>query len=238
MKTIDSEKNYKTIALVPARKGSKGLPGKNCKLLNGKPLIEYTIEEAITSNCFDEIILSTDDDKIVQIGKQYSQIRIEHRKSELAKDDSTVTEVLYDMLQRKGRNYDIYAILLPTQPFRSSEDIKTCLGYLKIGLDAVISISMYKVSPQFAITLSHDNLVIFEKKDSPLLSGKTKRQQQAPFYHHNGAIFLGWIESFLKHKSLFKEKVKAYIMPWERSIDIDDAYDFRIAESLMNGKTG
>ncbi|MEQ8938248.1 MAG: acylneuraminate cytidylyltransferase family protein, partial [Gammaproteobacteria bacterium] len=128
--------NKNTLAVILARGGSKRIPGKNKRLLNGKPLIAYTFESATSSDCFDKIVLSTDDESIAGIAEEYN-IEFDSRPEELAGDETRAVEVIYEFLTRTKaeQSYRYIAMLLPTCPFRTSEDIQNAVNHYKVIAD-------------------------------------------------------------------------------------------------------
>ncbi len=232
----DTISNNNTLAVILARGGSKRIPGKNNRLLNGKPLIAYTFEAAIKSNCFEKIVLSTDDDLIAEIAEEYS-ISVDSRPAELADDKTRAVEVIYEFLTRTEaeKNYRYIAMLLPTCPFRTSEDIQNAVNHYKmIANDAksLVSVVAYDFPPQLALRSTNDGLG--QMVDADAYANSTRSQSIEPLYHPNGAIYLASIETYLKEKTFFQKEMAMYVMPMERSFDIDFEYQFQFAEQFMN----
>ncbi len=227
----------KNLALIPARGDSKRLPGKNWRVLGDKPLVSHTIESAIESNCFDKIILSTDNDKIAEIGKKYPDITIDSRSDELASDTATVREVALDLMKRyeeSGESYDTLTLLLPTALFRKSQDLINGFSLLTLNedIDTVISVTPYDFPPQKGVVVDSDGTVCPVWPDSPLISGKTRTQDQQYIYHENGIFFICRWKSFIKNKSYYIGKTKAYII--QDTVDVDTESDFRYAQFLID----
>lgn len=222
------------IAIIPARSGSKGLRDKNIKELNGKPLIAYTIEAALDSDMFDKVFVSTDSQKYADIAMQYgadaSFLRSEENSGDTAGSWDVIREVIERLWQR-GEKYDEIMLLQATSPLRTSEDIVNAVKLLhdKKG-EAVVSLTECDHSPIWCNTLPEDYCMDqFDKdeyKDLP-------RQMLPTFYRYNGAIYLVTARELQKKEDMLKEKCYAYIMPQCRSIDIDTALDFLIAETIM-----
>jgi len=225
---------FKVLAIIPARGGSKGVKGKNIKLLNGKPLIAYTIDVTKESKIFDKIIVSTDSVEIAEISKEYGAEIPFMRPNELATDNASTMDVIIYCLNwfnDKNEHFDYIILLQPTTPLRISEDIINAFElFLEKNANAVVSVCETEHSPLWENTLSNDlsmtNFLRFEVKG--------KRRQDLPkYYRLNGAIYIAKIDYILKYCDWFKEKCFAYIMPKERSVDIDTEMDFKIAELFL-----
>jgi CMP-N,N'-diacetyllegionaminic acid synthase len=225
----------RNLAIIPARSGSKGLPDKNIKPLNGKPLIAYSIEQAILSKCFDEIMVSTDSEEYAAIGIEYGAsvpfLRSPETSSDTASSWDAVREVINNYAQ-KNRTFDTFCLLQPTSPLRTSEDIKKAYEeYTNKNALAVISVCKMEHSPLWCNTLPDDgSLSGFQKEASGL-----RRQDLETYYRLNGAIYIADIKEFLNNSFLYRNGSYAYIMPSEHSIDIDTENDFKLAEFLMKG---
>ena len=224
----------KRIAIIPARSGSKGLKNKNIKELNNKPLMAYSIEAAIKSEQFDKIFVSTDSQEYAAIATQYgadaSFLRSEKNSSDTAGSWDVVREVI-DTLKRQNEEYDESMLLQATSPLRTSDDIVKAIHLLheKNG-NAVVSLTECDHSPIWCNTLpndlSMDNFDRTEYKDLP-------RQSLPTYYRYNGAIYLVTQKELYNVEHMFEHGCYAYVMPQERSIDIDTALDFMIAETIM-----
>ncbi len=230
--------NNNTLAVILARGGSKRIPGKNKRLLNGKPLIAYTFESATSSDCFDKIVLSTDDESIAGIAEEYN-IEVDSRPEELAGDETRAVEVIYEFLTRTKaeQSYRYIAMLLPTCPFRTSEDIQNAVNHYKVIADdarPLVSVVAYDFPPQLALRSTNGGLG--QMVDADAYVNSTRSQSIEPLYHPNGAIYLASIDTYLKEKTFFQEEMAIYVMPPERSLDIDYEYQFLLAEQLMNTK--
>ena len=225
------------LAIIPARSGSKGLKDKNIKILNGKPMIAYTIEAAIKSNVFEDIMISTDSEKYSQIAKKYGATIPFLRDKRLATDESTTIEVVEDVLiklKENGKEYEKFMILQPTSPLRDEIDIKKAFDLLnKKNANSVVSMCECEHSPLWTKQLNESTLDL----DGFLSNvGNSGRQKLKKYYRLNGAIYVLKTDYFLKHKNFYKEKSYAYIMDKRKSIDIVDLYDFEYAEFIMNQK--
>lgn len=226
----------KPLVLIPARGGSKGIPGKNIKLLGGKPLIQYTIEAARTLFQDETICVSTDDLKIRETVEQLGLVAPFLRPDELATDTAGSYEVMLHAIhfyESKGYNPDILVLLQPTSPFRTSKHIEEALKLFRFDIDMVVSVKETTSNPYY---------VLFEENsDGYLEKSKTasfaRRQDCPKVWEINGAIYLINVES-LKSKNLseFKRIIK---MPMDaaHSVDIDSPLDWDFAEFLINRKS-
>jgi len=230
----------KVLAIIPARGGSKGLPRKNIKPLLGKPLIVYTIEAAKASKYINRIIVSTEDTKIAEISEKYG-IEVIFRPEELAKDDTPLVDVVIHVLEvlKKKEKYepDIVILLQPTSPLRSSSDIDHALEIFlenKKSRNCLSLVSVTEVKPSvfWALKIEKGYLrPVFNLKYLNMI-----RQVFPKIYKPNGALYITTPEVIYKYKTFYTEKTIAYIMPPEKSIDIDTELDFLLAELLMKRK--
>lgn len=228
----------KNIAIIPARSGSKTLPGKNIKELNGKPLIAYSIEAAINSGCFDTIMVSTDSEKYAEISRTYGAevpfLRSKFTSSDSASSWDTVREVI-DRYSELGRYFDTFCLLQPTSPLRTAEDIKSAYKLFK-EKKAFSILSMTELGHP----LDWCGLIGEDRSLNGFINetANKQRQKQDVYYRPNGAIYLVSIPEFLKNTFLYREGSYAYIMPMERSVDIDTEFDFEFADFLLKYSNG
>lgn len=230
----------KVLGVITARGGSKSIPGKNIKLFLGKPLIVYTIEAAKESGAFDRIILSTDDDEIAKVGRQYGVDVPFKRPKELAQDTTPHLPVMQHVVQwlKDNENYypDYVMILQPTSPLRKAIHIKEAIEVIKkYQSDSVVSISPvpshFNPHWQFVLT-ENSKLRIFTGE--PFREIIRRRQELIPTYTKNGAIYLFKTDIlFREHPSFYGEDVRGYAMEEEYSINIDTLDDWGIAEALF-----
>jgi CMP-N,N'-diacetyllegionaminic acid synthase len=222
----------KIIGIIPARGGSKGIPQKNIKLLNGKPLISYTIDAAKKSKFIDHVFVSTDDTQISEISKQYGAEIPCLRPKELAADDTLTLPVIQHMTRYVEENIDktdIIITLQPTSPLRTAQDIDNAIQKLiDTDADSVSSVFEVETHPYLTATVDVDriNWLYSEEK-------RGRRQDFPHIYALNGAIYATKREVLLEGNSLYGKDNRAYIMPQERSIDIDNIYDFIQIESIL-----
>lgn len=226
----------KNLAIIPARSGSKGLKDKNIKELNGKPLLAYSILAAKASNLFDEIIVSTDSVLYAEIAKQWGASVPFLRSNELSSDTASSWDVVREIIVRlneSGKNYDTVALLQPTSPLRTVENIVQ--GYQlfeRKNAKSVIGVCEVDHSPLWSNTLSED--LSLERFIRPEVNG-LQRQEIPTYYRINGALYIVDTAFILQTKDIFSERSFAYIMEKHQSIDIDDEFDFVIANALMKG---
>ncbi|MGV7930885.1 MAG: cytidylyltransferase domain-containing protein [Spirochaetota bacterium] len=229
--------NKSFLSIIPARGGSKRLPGKNMLPLMGRPLIEWTIQAALSSGFVDTTCVSTDDERIAEISRRVGAEVPFLRPSELATDTASSISVVkhcVDFYNTKlNRTYDYVILLQPTSPLRKVSDIDSAIKFLfEKKADAVVSVCEADHSPLrcniLPDSLSMENFISDKHRG--------KRSQDLPvFYRINGAIYIAKTDRLILEGSfLFKKNVFAYIMPRERSIDIDTEVDFKIAEILNN----
>jgi len=225
----------KNIAIIPARAGSKGLVGKNCKLLDGQPLISYTIKAAIDSNIFDRVIVSTDSEEIAEIARNSGAIVPFMRPKELANDiassDAVIMHALGFVEDIMKEQYEYVCKLQPTSPLRTSTDIKEAFKLLiEKEANSIVSVCECEHSPLWSGTIEEDLRI--DNFITKVLA-VTNRQMLKKYYRLNGAIYISKVDSFKKNGCFFGENSIAYIMEKEHSIDIDDILDFKFAEMLL-----
>lgn len=219
--------------IIPARGGSKGVPGKNIKLLGGKPLIHYSIEVARALANDKDICVSTDNDEIKMVVEQAGLQVPFLRPPALATDNAGTYKVLLhaiDYYAAKGKQYDLLVILQPTSPFRKVEHVKKAIETWDESLDMVVSVKETKSNPYY---------VLFEENDCGLLikskEGKFDRRQDCPVvYEYNGAIYIIAVQSLLLHPISSFTKVKKYLMDEHSSLDIDSQLDWKFAEFMIS----
>lgn len=228
-------KSMKLLAVIPARSGSKGLKDKNIKLLNGLPLCAYTINAAIQSGVFDEICFSTDSPHYAEIARNYGANVPFLRSDILSNDTASSWDVTKDAIrhyEEKKQYFDAVMLLQPTVPFRSAEDIRNALAMMKErDAKAIVSVTTPSHSPYWCSELPPDgNMEIFHKKIEFLVSRQSLPQQ----YILNGAIYLTKIDHLMNSRSIYESGCFAYLMPQERSYDIDSELDFEWCSHLLN----
>lgn len=223
----------KNIAIITARSGSKGLPDKNIKLLDNKPLLAYSIEAALSSNMFEDVMVSTDSEKYAEIaescGGTVPFLRSKRNSSDAASSWDTVSEVL-QRYEDMGKEFDTFCLLQPTSPFRTGEDIKKAYYlYLEKEATAVVSVCEVEHSLQWCNKLDGTySLEKFVQREDI-----QQRQKLDTYYRINGAIYISNVIEFKKDPFLYKRGAYAYIMNTMKSIDIDTELDFLYAETVL-----
>lgn len=227
----------KVLAIIPARAGSKRVPNKNLKSLAGIPLIGHTISAAKESQLFNRIIVSTDSIEIQEIAKRFGAEAPFVRPKELATDDARGIDVILhcvkyiEELSGEQPSFDYLMVLQPTSPLRTAGDILAAYQLcLERNADAVVSVAECEHSPLFANVLPEDFcLANFMNKQAD-----NKNAQELPkYYRLNGAIYLARWEYLKQNSSWYSARSFAYVMPAERSVDIDLPFDFKFAELLL-----
>jgi len=228
----------KILCTICARQGSKGVPGKNTKEMLGKPLIAFSIEQALDSNLFDKIVVSTDSEEIKKIAKKYGAECWFSRPAELCKDDSAKITAIQHALRESEKKFnckfDQVIDLDVTSPLRSVEDIRKAYNiFLKDGLDNLITGTRSGRNPYFNMIEINDGKIELSKK---LKNAPTSRQNSPQVYDMNASIYIWSRDFLLKKNSLFSGQLGFYEMPEERSIDIDSPLDWEIVEMIMEKK--
>ena len=218
--------------IITARGGSKGIPRKNIKLLNGKPVIAYSIEPSISSDLIKKTYVTTEDNEISEVSKEYGA-EIINRPPNLAEDKSTSVDVILhalDYLEKNNNLPDFFVLLQPTSPLRSKEDIENAIElFIKNECDALISVCEIDHTSMLSLTI--ENNFLKPNCDENFLS--TRRQELPNYYCPNGAIYIITPKSLRKNKTFYPKKTIPYIMPKERSVDLDTEFDFKLAEFLL-----
>lgn len=223
-------KNKKFLAIIPARGGSKRLPGKNILALCGKPLISWSIEASLQSNYIDKTIITSDDNKILKIAQKY-HVDLIKRPDILAQDHSSTFDSIVHALKNITEKFDYIVLLQPTSPLRKSFQIDEAIELLlNKKADEIISVCLVEHPIQWSSTLS-DNI----KMDDFIKQINTKRSQDLDdHYRLNGAIYIISIQKMLEEKSLFLPcNCYAYKMDRMSSIDIDEKIDLIMAEAII-----
>ncbi len=227
----------KILVIIPARGGSKGIPHKNIKPLNGKPLIHYTIDEAREIVSDEDICVSTDDPEIIKCVEGYGLKVPFVRPEELATDTAGTYEVLLHALnfyEKEGRHYDAVLLLQNTSPFRKGEQIKEALKLYTSDVDMVVSVKECAANPYYCV---------FEENSEGYLhvckgDGNIFRRQDAPkVYEYNGAIYIMNAEKLkTTHMHKMQKRIK-YVMDDLSSFDLDTMWNWKMAEMIKKEKT-
>ncbi|MCP9610602.1 cytidylyltransferase domain-containing protein [Coprobacter tertius] len=227
----------RALFLIPARGGSKGIPRKNIKKLGGRPLIYYTIDAARGIASDNDICVSTDDDEIIEVVREYGLSVPFKRPEELATDRAGSYEVIMHALkyyEDRGIYYDVVVLLQPTSPFRTARHIREAISLYDSSYDMVVSVIETDKNPYFVLFEEDKNGYLQRSKDGHF----TRRQDCPKVYEYNGAIYVMNVDS-LKSKSLgeFSKNVK-YVMNNIDNVDLDTPLDWEFAEFLIAKRNG
>ncbi|MDA8978295.1 acylneuraminate cytidylyltransferase family protein [bacterium] len=224
----------KRLCIIPARGGSKRLPGKNIKPLNGKPLVFYTIDSVLNSEMFNKVIFTSDDDKILEtVSNNYLSTVLEviKRPLELATDTSKVIDTVLHFVDK---DYDQTWLTLPTSPLKTSIDFIKASELLTEQDDAVLSYTEMEFPPTLGLVVKHNNILEDYDQTNPWQNGNSRSQDHPMVYRPNGAIYGSWTNKLKENKNYYIGQTKGYFMPRNRSIDIDTQFDFDLAEFMLN----
>ena len=221
------------LGLITARGGSKGIPRKNITLVGGKPLISYTLEAARQSKLLDRSIVSTDSQEIIEVCRKWDADIPFVRPSELAQDDIPTLPVVLHALNMLQESYDAVMLLQPTNPFRTAEDIDQAIRLLILDPSADSVISVVKVGDNHPARMKQViNGVLIDPPFAEETEGQ-RRQDLPEFYLRNGAIYLTRTNVIIEQRSFKGRRSLAYIMPEERSVNIDGYIDLLLAEAIL-----
>ncbi|WP_040825057.1 cytidylyltransferase domain-containing protein [Thermanaerovibrio velox] len=217
----------RVLGLIPARGGSKRIPGKNVKLLGGKPLIAWTIESAMRSRYIDRVILSSEDQEIIEValklGCEVPFVRPQH----LATDEAKTSDVVMHALEEIGAGYDYLVLLQPTSPFRSSEDIDGSISLcIESRAPSVVSVREIRERPDWMCLLDDAGQVRCPLAECGEYAGR--------MYILNGAVYVVSCQWFLENGAFIADSTRAFKMPWWRSVDVDTMEDWLLAELILD----
>jgi len=235
MKDINRIKKTKQfLCIIPARSGSKEIPNKNIKKINSYPLIYYVVNAVKKSKIFDRIIVSTDSDRIAKIAKIYGADVPFLRPKYLSTDTSLIKETIVHLLkkvEKKDKKYDYVCLVQTTSPLLKKMDIINAVFFLiNKKADMIVSVSKVPFNSNLIGVLPKD---LSMKNFLSANKYQTKRQMFKTKYILNGAIYLGKWDIFYYKKDYYLQDTYAYIMPEERSIDIDSYFNLKIAKLLL-----
>lgn len=222
-------KNKKLLAIIPARGGSKRIPRKNIKDFLGKPIIAYSIETALKSKLFDEVMVSTDDEEIAEVAKKYGA-KVPFMRSEKNSDDhSTTTDVVEEVLDeyfKRGINFDIFCCIYPTAPLITRENLKQGLDLLtKKNFDSVFPVVQFSYPIQRSFKITDSNVVMIWPENI-----NKRSQDLETAYHDSGQFYWMWTAKFRENKKLFKANSGAIVLDDLFVQDIDNLSDWELAE--------
>lgn len=222
----------KILAIIPARAGSKGLPGKNILPLHGKPLIYWSIDAARGILADEDICVSTDSEQIADVARQYGLQVPFLRPPHLARDTSSTVDVLLhalDFYRQQGRHYDVILLLQPTSPLRTAQHITEAISLYSPSIDMVVSVKR-----------SHAAAVIVKQNERGFLESVLNKEhlgrQSFDYWEYNGAIYVINVSSLVACGALHFEKIIKYEMSDRLSIDIDTDIDMFVAEKILESR--
>lgn len=219
----------KKIAIITARGGSKRIPGKNIKDFLGKPILAYSIEAAIASNEFDEVMVSTDDEKIAEIAKQYGAKVPFYRSEKTSGDFATTNDVLLEVIdeyEKRGQSFDMGVCIYPTAPFVTGEKIKNAVKTLEESeADTLIPVVQFSYPPKRSMVI-RDGKLIFAHPEFI----DSRSQDLESEYHDVGQFYAFKIEAYKKNKKLMLGNILPMIIDETEVQDIDNESDWKIAE--------
>ena len=227
-------KNKNFLAVIPARGGSKRLPGKNILDLCGKPIIAWSIEAGLNSSYIDKVVVSSDDDDILDTAKRF-KAEIIKRPKQLASDTASSFDVVKHAIDNL-ESYDYVVLLQPTSPLRNYQHIDKAIEFLEEkNADSIISVCEVNHSPLWSNTLQENCSMNNFRKEEVI---NKRSQDLEKYYRLNGAIYICEISKFLKEREFFLgENVYAFIMNREHSIDIDEKIDLEFARILASNNS-
>lgn len=231
------EEAPKVIAIIPARGGSKRIPGKNLRDLGGKPLLRYAVDSALESGVFDEVVVSSDDEAVAQLVATWEDVTFHERDPALADDFSRVPEVVYSFLSEMDETCRPleFGVLLPPCPFRTGLHVKEAYEkFVQLNRSGfLVSVTKYEFPPQFALRWSEEREAGLSMVDPDVYGTTTRSQSVEPLWHPNGAMYFCNTDAFLGTGSFFSDPLIGYEMPPEDSLDLDWPHQFEMAEIIM-----
>ena len=231
-------KGKRILAIIPARGGSKGLPGKNIRELCGKPLIAWSIEHAQKSKYVDEIFISTDSREIADVAEKYGAPCPELRPAELARDTAPSSEfIVYTLNKMKNENkpFDYFILLEPTSPLRDVEDVDKSIEMLIDNHEgeSCVGVAMSgTIHPAFMVVKSENGFLKTLMPDDSTL----RRQDLPDVYFFEGSVYVSNVEAYLQKRNFYHDKTIPYVVPEWKSHEVDDFVDFTIIEAIMKLK--
>lgn len=217
------------IAIITARGGSKRIPRKNIKEFCGKPILAYSIEAAKESGLFDTVMVSTDDEEIAGIARQYGAEVPFYRSERTANDFATTNDVLLEVLEeyeKRGEHYDLGCCIYPTAPFVTADKLRDAMGQLEgSDADTLIPVVSFSYPPQRAMIVKEGRLV-FEYPQYL----DSRSQDLEPHYHDVGQFYLFYTEAFRQSRKLMVGNILPYVVSEMEVQDIDNQTDWEIAE--------
>lgn len=229
------------LAIIPARGGSKGLPGKNIKELNGKPLIAYAIEAALNSKYIDKVIVTTDSDEIADVAKKYGADVPFKRPDELSSDTASAIDVYLHaiefVMKEQRRQLEKFMVLLPTAPMRTSKHIDDAVEFFN-GKNATTLISVKEAETPITWYMNKDSYDRIENAGFGVGNAVTNRQVNSKYYVPNGAIYILDYDLLKSRRTYYCDNTVGFVMTAEDSVDIDTITEFKFAEMLIRERNG
>jgi len=231
--------NKRVLALVPARAGSKGLPGKNIRVMCGKPLIGWSIEQGLGSHYVDKVLVSTDDEEIASVAREYGASVPFLRPKELASDSASSMDVIFhaiDFLKKEGEHYDYLVLLEPTSPLREVQDIDGAIELCATGPIITSVVGVAKVDsthPSFLYSIGNGRLKPMQGKQP---TGLRRQDLEKDYYYLEGSVYVASISTLWKERSFYHDLTAPWIVDKYKAIEIDTVADFVIADALMHAQ--
>ena len=225
----------KPVAIVPARGGSKRLPRKNIIQFLGKPIIAYTVEAALETGLFSEVLVSTEDEEIAAVGRSLGA-RVVRRPAALATDVAPVRDVCLHVLDEEaqaGRRYSVFSCLYATAPLRTDTDIAGVVSLVQPGVcDYAMAVTEYPYPPHQALRAQEDGALV------PLFPELVNRRTRdiGTLVVDNGSTYCASVVAFRRHRSFYGPGLRGYVMPFHRSIDVDRPEDLELALRFASGE--
>ncbi|MFM8866939.1 MAG: cytidylyltransferase domain-containing protein [Ilumatobacteraceae bacterium] len=221
----------RVLTVVPARGGSKGIPGKNLKVIAGRSLLHRTIDQALASNTIDDVVVTSDDPEILRHAGEIDGVRTIERPRELAADDTAMWPVVMHALDHSPA-CDVVVLLQPTSPLRLPSDIDRAVTMLaERKANSVMSVCEVATSPYWMFTIDGSDKLQRILPKRPVAT----RQELPPCFEINGALYVVTVEWFRASQLFVDDDTLAYVMPRERSVDVDTPEDLATAERLLHG---
>lgn len=226
----------KIVGLIPARGGSKGVPRKNIRNLRGKPLLAYTAESALAAKFLSRVVLSTEDEEIAEVGRNYGIDVPFLRPFELAQDKTPslpVVQHALSILEKNGEHFDAVCLLQPTNPLRRSQDIDACIElFIESNADCVVSVLPvpHEYNPKWVFWKDNKGKMSLATGDEEIIP---RRQDLPPAFHRDGSVYLTRSEIIIKDQSLYGKNILGYEISPEFSANIDTEEDWQRIEKRI-----
>lgn len=228
----------RVLAVVPARGGSKGLPGKNLRPLNGRPLVAWPIVAALGAASVDRVIISTDEVAIAEAARVAGADVPFMRPAHLAHDKASSMDVILhalDTLASQGHEYEYVVLLEPTSPLTESSDVEDALSRLRAAgdtADAIVGICRVEAThPEYDVRRDEQGLI--RPYAAPDFKSLRRRQDIEELYFLEGSLYISHVEAFRRHKTFYHERTLGYEVPRWKSLEVDDIFDFIMIEAVV-----